>query len=43
MAAVGKRERIMRLMASGFHQYLFHLAELHRNLRESRFLIRTDS
>ena len=44
MAAVsGKRERIMRLMASDFHQYLFHLAELHRHLRESRFLIHTDS
>jgi len=40
MAAVGKRERMMRLMAAEFSQYLFHLAELHRNLRESRYLIR---
>ena len=43
MAAVGKRERMMKLMATGFHQYLFHLAELQRHLRESRYLIRTDS
>jgi hypothetical protein len=43
MAAVGKREKMMKLMASGFHQYLFHLAELHRNLRENRYLIRTDN
>ena len=40
MAAVGKRERTMKLMAAGFGQYLFHLANLHRNLRESRYLIR---
>jgi hypothetical protein len=40
MAAVGKRERTMKLMAAGFRQYLFHLANLHRNLQESRFLIR---
>ena len=43
MAAVGKRERVMKLMAEGFGQYLFHLANLHRNLRESRYLIRTDN
>jgi hypothetical protein len=43
MAAVGKRERIMKLMAAGFSQYLFHLANLHRNLRESRYLIRMDN
>lgn len=42
MAAVGKRERMMRLMAAGFRQYLFHLAELHRHLRESRYLIRAE-
>jgi hypothetical protein len=42
MAAVGKRAKIMRLMAAEFSQYLFHLANLHRNLRESRYLIRTD-
>ena len=36
MAAVGKRERIMRLMAAGFRDYLFHLANLHQRLRESR-------
>src|SRR5271154_4040862 len=41
MAAVGKRERIMKLMAAGFSQYLFHLANLHQHLRESRYLIRT--
>ena len=40
MAAVGKREKIMKLMAAGFSRYLFHLAELHRHLRENRFLIR---
>jgi hypothetical protein len=39
MAAVGKRERTMKLMATGFNQYLFHLANLHRHLRESRYLI----
>jgi hypothetical protein len=43
MAAVGKRERIMRLMAKGFDQYLFHLANLHRHLRESRYMIRTEN
>jgi hypothetical protein len=40
MAAVGKREKIMKLMAAGFREYLFHLANLHRHLRESRYLIR---
>jgi hypothetical protein len=40
MAAVGKRERTMKLMASGFSQYLFYLANLHQHLRESRYLIR---
>jgi hypothetical protein len=43
MAAVGKRERIMKLMAADFHQYLFHLANLHQHLRESRYLIRTEN
>jgi hypothetical protein len=43
MAAVGKRERIMKLMAKGFSQYLFHLANLNRYLQESRYLIRTDN
>jgi hypothetical protein len=43
MAAVGKRERIMKLMAADFNQYLFHLANLHRHLRESRYLIRTEN
>ena len=43
MAAVGKRARMMKLMATGFPQYLFHLAELQRHLRESRYLIRTDN
>ena len=42
MAAVGKREKMMKLMAAEFHQHLFHLAELHRNLRESRYLIRAE-
>jgi hypothetical protein len=40
MAAVGKREKTMKLMAAGFSQYLFHLATLERHLRESRYLIR---
>ncbi|HSY68298.1 MAG TPA: hypothetical protein VK813_06640 [Edaphobacter sp.] len=43
MAAVGKRERIMKQMATGFNQYLFHLADLHRHLRESRYLINTEN
>jgi hypothetical protein len=43
MAAVGKRERIMKLMAKGFNQYLFHLANLRRHLQESRYLIRIDN
>jgi hypothetical protein len=42
MAAVGKREKMMKLMAAGFSQYLANLAELHQNLRESRYLIRTE-
>ena len=41
MAAVGTRAKMMKLMAADFPQYLFHLAGLHRNLRESRYLIRT--
>lgn len=40
MAAVGKRARIMKLMAKGFNQYLFDLANLHQHLQESRYLIR---
>ena len=40
MAAVGKRERIMTLMAEGFHEYLFHMANLNRHLQESRHLIK---
>ena len=43
MAAVGKREKIMKQMAEGFSQYLFHLANLHQHLRESRYLIRTEN
>jgi hypothetical protein len=43
MAAVGKRARIMKLMASGFNQYLFHLANLHQHLQESRYLIRMEN
>src|SRR5260370_18703994 len=39
MAAVGKRARMMKLMATGFHQYLFRLAELHRHLPEIRYLL----
>jgi hypothetical protein len=40
MAAVGKRERMMKLMAADFSQYLFHLANLHRHLQENKYLIR---
>jgi hypothetical protein len=40
MAAVGKREKMMKLMAAEFSQYLFHLADLNRHLQESRYLIR---
>jgi hypothetical protein len=39
MAAVGGRERTMKLMAKEFDKYLFCLAHLHRHLREKRFLI----
>ena len=40
MAAVGKRAKIMQLMAAEFSQYLFLLASLHRHLHENRYLIR---
>jgi hypothetical protein len=40
MAAVGKREKMMKRMAAEFSEYLFHLASVHQNLRESRYLIR---
>ena len=43
MAAVGKRARTMSMMADGFHQYLFHLADLQRQLRENKYLIRPDN
>jgi hypothetical protein len=43
MAAVGKREKVMRMMAAEFHQYLFHLADVHRHLQESRYLIRMEN
>jgi hypothetical protein len=43
MAAVGKRAKMMKLMAAEFGQYLFHLSEMQRNLQESRYLIRTDN
>jgi hypothetical protein len=33
---------MMRLMAAEFGQYLFHLANVQRNLRESRYLIRAE-
>ena len=43
MAAVGKRAKMMKLMATGFDQYLFHLATLNRNLQESRYLIKLEN
>jgi hypothetical protein len=43
MAAVGKRAKMMKLMASEYGQYLMHLANMHRNLQESRYLIRTEN
>ena len=43
MAAVGKRARMMKLMAAGFSQYLLHLANLHQHLLDSRYLIRMDN
>jgi hypothetical protein len=43
MAAVGKRARTMKLIAAGFNEYLFHLATLHRNLQESRYLIKLEN
>lgn len=39
MAAVGKRENTMRLMAAGFHEYLSLLANLNRHLQEGRYRI----
>ena len=42
MAAVGKRERMMKAMAAEFGQYLLYLANLHRHLNESRYLIRPE-
>src|ERR1700727_716395 len=43
MAAVGKRAKMMKLMAAGFSQYLLHLANLHRHLQDSRYLIRMNN
>ena len=43
MAAVGNRAKTMKLMAAQFSQHLFHLAGVHRNLRESRYLIRLEN
>jgi hypothetical protein len=43
MAAVGNRAKMMKLMATEFNRYLFHLADLHRHLRESRYLIRAEN
>jgi len=43
MAAVGKREKMMKRMAAEFAEYMYHLSEMHRNLQESRYLIRTDN
>jgi hypothetical protein len=42
MAAVGKREKMMKQVAAEFNQYLFLLANLHQHLRESRYLIRPE-
>lgn len=39
MAAVGKREKVMKLIAAGFREYLTHLAALYRHLHENRYLI----
>jgi hypothetical protein len=43
MAAVGKREKMMKMIAAEFGQYLFYLASVHRQLRESRYLIRPEA
>jgi hypothetical protein len=43
MAAVGNRAKMMNLMAAGFSQYLSLCANLHRNLQESRYLIRAQN
>lgn len=40
MAAVGKRERTMRLIAAEFREYLFLLAALNQQIEEKRYLIR---
>jgi hypothetical protein len=39
MAAVGRREKIMRLMAEEFNKHFFSLALLNRHLQEKRYLI----
>jgi hypothetical protein len=41
MAAVGHRERTMKLMAKGFDEYLFLLANLQKNMNEKRYLIKS--
>jgi hypothetical protein len=43
MAAVGEREKTMKLMAKEFDRYLFCLAHLHRHLREKRYLINANN
>ena len=43
MAAVGKRERTMRLIAAEFREYLRLLATLHRHIEEKRYLIQLNN
>jgi hypothetical protein len=43
MAAVGNRERVMKLIAKEFNQYLFLLASLQRHLCDSRLVIRMNN
>jgi hypothetical protein len=42
MAAVGKRERVMKLIARRFDEYLFCLTYLSSHLAEKRYLIKVD-
>ena len=43
MAAVGSKERTMKLMARGFNEYLFSLTCLQRHLREKKYLIKFEN
>jgi len=43
MAAVGKREKLLKLIARGFDEYLFYLARLYAHLAEKKYLLKVDA